>query len=56
MQTNVKSKIGVGQPILVQFFAKIDPVDPEAPIEYDYNGLGNDKDLIRNDKQKYCLK
>ena len=50
MQTNIKSKIGIGQSIIVQFFARIDPDDFEAPIEYDYNGLGDDKELIRKDK------
>lgn len=56
VQANIKSRIGVGQPVIVHFFAKMDPIDHQAPIEYDYNGLGNDKDLIRHDKHKYCLK
>lgn len=56
VQVNVKSKIGCGQPIVVEFFAHIDAEDKTRAIEYDFRALGEDQDLIRNNQHRYCLK
>ena len=56
IQTNVKSKIGCGIPITVKFYAKIDRVNPDEAIIYDFRSFGEDVFLIRNDEEKYCLK
>jgi hypothetical protein len=50
IQTNVKSKIGCGSPITVQFYAKMDPKKADASIIYDYKQFGDDMSLIRNDE------
>ena len=63
MQTNIKSKIGCGYPINVVFYAPDQTQDiknydknKEPKINYDFSSFGEDKDLIRNDKENYCLK
>lgn len=49
IQTNIKSKLGCGTPIIIKFYAPLDNEDPEAEITYDYKGLGEDEELIRRD-------
>lgn len=49
VQTNIKSKLGCGTPIIIKFFAPIDQEDPEAEINYDFRALGEDIDLIKTD-------
>jgi len=36
IQTNIKSTIGCGTPIYVNFFAPINISDPKLQINYDY--------------------
>lgn len=47
IQTNIKSKLGCGTPIVVKFYAPLDPENMEAEIVYDYKALGEDADLVR---------
>lgn len=56
IQTNVKSKIGCGMPIIIKFYAPIDYNDPEAEIVYDYKSLGADNEIVKKDEHLYCLK
>ena len=56
IQSNVKAPIGCGTPIIVKFFAPIDPEDITSTINYDFRQFGDDEELIRNDEEKYCLK
>ena len=46
VQTCVKSKLGVGEPIIVTFYAPMNMKDPSATIEYAYRKLGDDVELI----------
>lgn len=56
IQTNVKSKIGCGQPIIVKFFAPLDTNNIDAEIPYDFKIFGSEEDLIRaGDDFTYCL-
>lgn len=50
IQTNIKHKLGCGVPIIIQFYAPLDPEDPESEITYDYKALGPDEYLIKNDE------
>lgn len=50
IQTNVKSKIGCGTPIIIKFYAPIDYEEPDNEITYDYKALGGDKELIMTDE------
>lgn len=56
VQTCIKSRRGIGEPIIVKFYAPLNKADPEAKIEYHYKKLGDDVDLIQTDEFKYCLK
>lgn len=49
IQTNIKSKLGCGVPIIIKFYAPIDVDDPDAEIIYDFRSLGEDHLLIRTD-------
>ena len=49
-------KINKDTPIVVNFFAPVSLDDPLAAITYDYDALGGDEELIRNDEERYCLK
>ena len=46
VQTCIKSKRGLGEPIIVTFRAPIDPENPNNEIKYDYASLGEDVHLI----------
>ena len=56
VQTCVKSKRGIGEPIIVKFYAPMNMRDTTAKIEYSYKSLGEDVELIQTDEFKYCLK
>lgn len=56
VQTCVKSKRGIGEPIIVKFYAPMNMQDTGAKIEYSYKSLGEDVELIQTDEFKYCLK
>ena len=56
VQTCIKSRRGIGEPIIVKFYAPMDPIDESNKIEYQYKKLGDDVELIQNDEFKYCLK
>lgn len=56
IQSNVRAQIGCGTPIFVEFVAPFDVNNYKDVLSYDFRGLGEDEDLIRNDEQKYCLK
>jgi hypothetical protein len=47
IQTNIKSFVGCGTPIYVNFFAPINQLNPKSPINYDYQSIGEDLRLIR---------
>jgi hypothetical protein len=55
IQTCVKSKTGVGHPIIIQFYAP--DAKPKEQIKYDYRSQGEDITLIKShDDYKYCYK
>lgn len=56
IQTNIKSSVGCGTPVFVNFFAPINDLDPEAPIKYDYRSIGEELRLIRFHHKEFCLK
>ena len=56
MQTCLKSRIGIGEPIIVKFYAPLKVKHPGDRIEYNYRTLGDDVELIQSDQFKYCLK
>jgi hypothetical protein len=57
IQTNVKSKLGCGTPIVVKFYAPLDLSNVDAEIVYDYRALGTDAELARSGNDyAYCLK
>ena len=57
IQNIVKSKIGCGSPIEVNYFASVDLKNPLKDLTYEYNHLGDDFDLLKNgDEETYCLK
>ena len=49
IQTNIKSKLGCGVPIIIKFFAPVNPNDIDAEIIYDFRILGEDHYLLRHD-------
>ena len=51
VQTNIKSQIGIGYPIHIDFYAPLDITDPEKPIEYDFRSIGEDIHLIQTDEE-----
>lgn len=52
----MKSKLGCGTPIIIKFYAPLNPINKEVEIEYDYKALGSDDELVRTDDYQYCLK
>ena len=56
IQTNVRSKLGCGSPIIIKYYAPIDYNEPDAEINYDYKAFGKDEDLVKRDEHQYCLK
>ena len=57
IQTNVKSKLGCGTPIIIKFYAPIgEGEEAEQEIQYDFRGLGADISLLRSDEYQYCVK
>ena len=56
VQTCLKSKRGIGEPIIVKFYAPMNMRDTSHKVEYNYRTLGDDVDLIQTDPFKYCLK
>ena len=46
VQTCVKSNRGVGEPIIVKFYAPMDQLKESGQISYNYKSLGEDIDLI----------
>ena len=61
IQTCIKARIGCGEPVFVHFFAPIDEANPGAEIEYDYQSMPTDADLVLNKEDqiyayKQCLK
>ena len=57
IQTNIKSKLGLGSPVVIKFYAPIDLDHLNAEILYDYKALGDDAELIKSgDDSAYCLK
>ena len=46
VQTCVKSKIGLGKPIYVKFYANMNLAKPSEEIDYDFRSLGEDVTLI----------
>ena len=40
IQTNIKSKLGCGSPIIIPFYAPLDLEDIDAEIFYDFKSLG----------------
>lgn len=60
IQTCIRSKTGVGKPIIIQFYAPLPvtkPGDKYATIRYDYRSQGDEISMIRNgDDYGYCIK
>ena len=56
VQTCLKSKRGIGEPIIVKFYAPMNMRDTSHRVEYNYRTLGDDVELIQTDPFKYCLK
>jgi hypothetical protein len=57
IQTNIKSRIGCGTPIVVKFYAPLDLENLNAEIVYDFKSLGTDAEIVRSgDDYTYCLK
>ena len=47
VQTCLKSKRGIGEPIIVKFYApNLNMSDPTERVTYDYRNLGDDVELI----------
>ena len=55
VQPCVKSKRGIGEPIIIKFYAPMNMKDTAAKIEYNYKSLGDAVELIQTDEFKYCL-
>lgn len=49
IQTNLKAKLGCGQPIIIKYYAPLDYEEPEAEIEFAYRQLGEDEELLKKD-------
>ena len=56
IQSNVKSMIGCGYPIIVNFYAPITKEGRDVKIVYDTKQFPSDSVLIKHDEQEYCLK
>jgi hypothetical protein len=48
IQTNIKSKIGCGQPIVVKFYAPLDLENIDAEIVYDFKKFGTEIELLKS--------
>ena len=46
VQTCLKSKLGLGQPIYVKFYADVNFQSPSEEIKYDFKAFGDDVHLI----------
>ena len=46
--------MGCGEPIIINFYAQLDPADNQ--IHYNYRKLGEDLALIQSDQTQYCMK
>lgn len=46
VQTCLKSKRGIGEPIIVKFYAPMNMRDTGHRVEYHYRTLGDDVELI----------
>jgi len=47
VQTCLKSKRGIGEPIIVKFYAPMNMNDTNGRVEYNYRTLGDDVELIQ---------
>jgi hypothetical protein len=56
IQTCIKSKLGIGEQISVDFFAKISKKIPSRPILFDFRSFQSDQYLMINNKKEYCHK
>lgn len=62
IQTCIKAQVGCGDPIICKFMAKVDELNPDQEIRYDYyKEMPSDEDLLAvgNDAayvEKQCLK
>ena len=56
IQTNIRAKIGCGFPIIVKFYSPVSHSDPSSEIHFDFQQFGDDRELIRTDLSKYCIK
>ena len=57
IQTNVKSKIGCGTPIVIKYYAPLNMENIDSEINYDFKSYGSDSDLVKSgDDQAYCTK
>jgi hypothetical protein len=59
-QTAIKSRTGIGKPIVIYFYAPepiVKPGDDIATVKYDYRSCGDEITMIRNnDDHAYCQK
>ena len=56
IQTTVKARIGLGEPIDVYFEAPIDAENPNNTMVYDYKQCGDEEILRFTDHRAYCRK
>lgn len=56
IQTNIKSKLGCGTPVIIKYYAPVNPEYPDEEIVYNFRSYGEDADLIASDPHQYCLK
>jgi hypothetical protein len=56
IQTNIRANQGCGSPIIVNFYAPVDKINPLKQITYDFRSFEDDETLIRTDSEQYCLK
>jgi len=57
IHTIVKSRIGIGAPIYIDFFAPINEAKPSEEIDYTYKGKLTEYDLIsKGQEEAYCQK
>jgi len=56
VQTCIRSKSGIGEPITVTFYAPMNLQNIEDEIRYDYNSLGEDVELLKASEELFCLK
>lgn len=56
IQTCIKSRLGIGTPIVIDFYAKINKRAPSREIQYDFSKFAKDHWLMLNDPKQYCQK